>query len=142
MTDPPAPGDPRAASAAEPFSSLVPAIIGGALMMQTLNATVVANALPTMARSLHEDPIRLNAAITVYLLAGAVCLPISGWVADRFWRQAGVHHRDHRLRERLRRQRLRERHHPALACAHVSGRGRRDDGPRRPARAAARDAAA
>ena len=70
--------------AADPFSSLVPAIIGGALMMQTLNATVVANALPTMARSLHEDPIRLNAAITVYLLAGAVCLPISGWIADRF----------------------------------------------------------
>jgi EmrB/QacA subfamily drug resistance transporter len=73
-----------ATPSAMPFSSLVPAIIGGALMMQTLNATVVANALPTMARSLHEDPIRLNAAITVYLLAGAVCLPISGWVADRF----------------------------------------------------------
>ena len=32
------------AEAAEPFSSLVPAIIGGALMMQTLNATVLANA--------------------------------------------------------------------------------------------------
>jgi EmrB/QacA subfamily drug resistance transporter len=75
---------PTPVSAARPFSSLVPAIIGGALMMQTLNATVVANALPTMARSLHEDPIRLNAAITVYLLATAVCLPISGWAADRF----------------------------------------------------------
>jgi EmrB/QacA subfamily drug resistance transporter len=84
MVDTPAPDSPSAPSAAEPFTSLVPAIIGGALMMQTLNATVVANALPTMARSLHEDPIRLNAAITVYLLAGAVCLPISGWVADRF----------------------------------------------------------
>jgi EmrB/QacA subfamily drug resistance transporter len=84
MADAPASGDRRAEAVAEPFSSLVPAIIGGALMMQTLNATVVANALPTMARSLHEDAIRLNAAITVYLLAGAVCLPISGWVADRF----------------------------------------------------------
>jgi EmrB/QacA subfamily drug resistance transporter len=72
------------AEAAEPFSSLVPAIIGGALMMQTLNATVIANALPTMARSLHEDPIRLNTAITAYLLASAVFLPISGWLADRF----------------------------------------------------------
>ena len=59
------------------FSSLIPAIIGGALMMQTLNATVLANALPTIARSLQEDPIRLNAAITVYLLASPVCLPIS-----------------------------------------------------------------
>jgi EmrB/QacA subfamily drug resistance transporter len=68
----------------KPFSSLVPAIIGAALLMQTLNATVLANALPTMARSLHEDPVRLNTAITVYLLASAVFLPISGWAADRF----------------------------------------------------------
>ena len=72
------------AQAAEAFSSLVPAIIGGALMMQTLNATVIANALPTMARSFHEDPVHLNTAITVYLLASAVFLPISGWAADRF----------------------------------------------------------
>ena len=75
-----APPDPPAMA----FSSLVPAIIGGALMMQTLNATVLANALPTIARSLQEDPIRLNAAITVYLLASAVCLPVSAWAADRF----------------------------------------------------------
>ena len=68
----------------KPFSSLVPAIIGAALMMQTLNATVLSNALPTMARSLHEDPVHLNTAITVYLLASAVFLPIRGWAADRF----------------------------------------------------------
>ena len=69
---------------AEPFSSLVPAIIGGALMMQTLSATVIANALPTMARSFGEDPVRLNTTISIYLLASAVFLPISGWMADRF----------------------------------------------------------
>ena len=73
-----------AAAAPEPFSSLVPAIIGGALMMQTLNATVISNALPTMARSLHEDPVHLNTAIAMYLLASAIFLPISGWAADRF----------------------------------------------------------
>jgi EmrB/QacA subfamily drug resistance transporter len=66
------------------FSSLVPAIIGACLMMQTLSATVIVNALPTMARSLHEDPVRLNTAITVYLLAAGIVLPISGWAADRF----------------------------------------------------------
>ena len=63
---------------------LVPMIIGSALFMQTLDATVISNALPTMARSLHEDPLTLNLAITSYLLASAVFLPISGWVADRF----------------------------------------------------------
>jgi EmrB/QacA subfamily drug resistance transporter len=81
-------GEPVAAPLAEtqdePFSSLVPAIIGSALLMQTLSATVIANALPTMARALGEDPVRLNTAITVYLLASAVFLPVSGWAADRF----------------------------------------------------------
>jgi EmrB/QacA subfamily drug resistance transporter len=71
-------------SETKPFSSLVPAIIGAALMMQTLNATVMSNALPTMARSLGEDPVHLNTAISIYLLASAIFLPISGWAADRF----------------------------------------------------------
>ena len=63
---------------------LLPMIIGAALFMQTLDSTVISNALPTMARSLHQDPLMLNLAITAYLLAAAVFLPISAWVADRF----------------------------------------------------------
>ena len=77
-------GADASSEGAEPFSSLVPAIIGASLMMQTLSATVIANALPTMAKSLHESPIHLNTAITSYLLASAIVLPISGWMADRF----------------------------------------------------------
>jgi len=76
----PAPGERPIAR----MSRYAPLIIGSALMMQTLDATVISNALPTMARSLHEDPLTLNLAITSYLLASAVFLPISGWVADRF----------------------------------------------------------
>ena len=63
---------------------LVPAIIGSAFLMQTLNATSINNALPAMARAFHVEPLRLNLAITMYLLASAVFLPISGWMADRF----------------------------------------------------------
>ncbi|MDB5424094.1 MAG: transporter [Phenylobacterium sp.] len=63
---------------------IVPAIIGSAMLMQTLNATSINNALPSMARALHVEPLRLNLAITMYLLASAVFLPISGWMADRF----------------------------------------------------------
>ena len=63
---------------------VVPAIIGSALLMQTLNATSINNALPAMAKALHVEPLRLNLAITMYLLASAVFLPISGWLADRF----------------------------------------------------------
>jgi len=63
---------------------LIPAIIGSAMLMQTMNATVIANALPTMAVALAEPPLRLNLAITMFLLASAVFLPVSGWVADKF----------------------------------------------------------
>ena len=77
----PAPASARAGAVS---NWIVPAIIGSALLMQTLEATVIANALPSMARALHEDPLRLNMAITMFLLASAVCLPVSGWVADKF----------------------------------------------------------
>jgi EmrB/QacA subfamily drug resistance transporter len=62
---------------------IIPAIIGSALLMQGLEATVMSNALPTIARALHVDPVRLNMTMTMFLLASAVCLPISGWMADK-----------------------------------------------------------
>jgi MFS family permease len=52
--------------------------------MCQVSSTVIATALPTIARSLGESPLRLNVAITCYLLSLAVFIPISGWVADRF----------------------------------------------------------
>ena len=52
--------------------------------MEMLDSTVISTALPAIARSMHEDPIRLNLAITSYLLSLAVFIPISGWMADRF----------------------------------------------------------
>lgn len=63
---------------------LIPAIIGSALLMQTLNATVITNALPAMAHAFGVEPLRLNVAITIYLLSAAIFLPLSGWMADRF----------------------------------------------------------
>jgi len=61
-------------SAVEPLvhSRLVPLIIGSALFMQTLDATVIANALPAMAVSLGAEPLRLNLAISAYLLCAYV----------------------------------------------------------------------
>jgi EmrB/QacA subfamily drug resistance transporter len=65
-------------------SYLVPLIVGCAYFMQSLDATVIATALPAIGESLGEDPVRLNVAITSYLLSLAVFIPISGWLADRF----------------------------------------------------------
>ena len=63
---------------------LVPLIVACALFMENLDSTVIATALPAIAESLHEDPLRLNLAITSYLLSLAVFIPLSGWVADRY----------------------------------------------------------
>lgn len=87
---PMSPSEERAQAVAAPPGDavtrgwLVPAIIGSALMMQTLNATVITNALPAMAHAFGVQPLRLNLAITVYMLSAAIFLPLSGWVADRF----------------------------------------------------------
>jgi len=63
---------------------LVPLIVGAAQFMHQFDGAVIATALPSMAASLDEDPIRLNLAITSYLLALAVFVPVSGWMADKF----------------------------------------------------------
>ena len=63
---------------------MIPFIVGCALFMQMLDSTVVATALPVMAGSLDSTPVKMNVAITSYLLATAVFVPISGWAADRF----------------------------------------------------------
>jgi len=64
--------------------AIAPLIVGTAQFMHQFDGAVIATALPAMASSLHEDPIRLNLAITCYLLSLAVFVPISGWMADRF----------------------------------------------------------
>ncbi|MBR0680490.1 multidrug efflux MFS transporter [Roseomonas eburnea] len=59
-------------------------IVASALFMQNLDSAVLATALPAMARDLNEDPARLGAAITSYLVALTVFIPFSSWIADRF----------------------------------------------------------
>jgi EmrB/QacA subfamily drug resistance transporter len=64
--------------------AVAPLIVGCAQFMHQFDGAVIATALPAMAQSLHQDPIRLNLAITCYLLSLAVFVPISGWMADKF----------------------------------------------------------
>lgn len=75
-------------AAAPGRSRIVPLIVACALFMENLDSTVIATALPTMARSLGTDPLHLSTAITAYLLSLAVFIPLSGWMADRFGARA------------------------------------------------------
>jgi EmrB/QacA subfamily drug resistance transporter len=64
-------------------SALIAVLVAGAFYMENLDATVIATALPQMARSFHTSPINLSAGMSAYMVALAVFIPISGWVADR-----------------------------------------------------------
>jgi EmrB/QacA subfamily drug resistance transporter len=59
-------------------------IVGFAYFMYGLDSTIVATAVPGMARSFEVNPIRLGIAIVAYVVSMAVFVPISGWLADRF----------------------------------------------------------
>jgi EmrB/QacA subfamily drug resistance transporter len=59
-------------------------IVACALLMQNLDSTIIATALPTMARAFGAEPVQMNVALTSYLLSLAVFIPASGWMADRF----------------------------------------------------------
>jgi EmrB/QacA subfamily drug resistance transporter len=63
---------------------LTASIVACAFFMQNLDSTVIATALPTMAKAFGSDPIHMNIALTAYMLSLAVFIPASGWVADKF----------------------------------------------------------
>ena len=59
-------------------------VVAVGFFMQTLDSTIVNTALPSMARSLGESPLRMQSVIIAYSLTMAVIIPASGWLADRF----------------------------------------------------------
>lgn len=59
-------------------------VVAVGFFMQTLDSTIVNTALPAMAASLGESPLRMQAVIIAYSLTMAVVIPASGWLADRF----------------------------------------------------------
>ncbi|MGV8990355.1 MAG: MFS transporter [Thiobacillus sp.] len=62
----------------------LPWVVAAALFMEQLDTTIVNTAVPAMAESLQVTPLSLKAAVTSYVLSLAVCIPVSGWLADRF----------------------------------------------------------
>ncbi|MBS7457064.1 MFS transporter [Coralloluteibacterium stylophorae] len=63
---------------------LLPLIVACALFIENMDSTSIATSLPVIAADLGTEPVALKLALTTYLLALAVFIPASGWVADRF----------------------------------------------------------
>jgi EmrB/QacA subfamily drug resistance transporter len=62
----------------------LPWVVATALFMEQLDSTIINTAVPSMAANLDVTPLSLKAVVTSYLLSLAICIPISGWMADRF----------------------------------------------------------
>ncbi len=86
MNDVAAPSVPAVPESGGPRGStrLTALIVACAMFMQTLDGTVIATALPAMAHAFGTGPVRMNVALTSYLLSLSVFIPMSGWMADRF----------------------------------------------------------
>ena len=67
-----------------PYNRVVPLIVAFALFMENMDSTVISTSLPAIARALGTNPLALKLAVTSYLLALAIFIPASGWIADRF----------------------------------------------------------
>lgn len=65
-------------------SHTVALIVAIAFFMQGLDTTAVNTAIPAMARSFGTDVVHLSSGVTSYLIALAIFIPVSGWIADRY----------------------------------------------------------
>ena len=63
---------------------IIPAVVAVAFLMEQLDSTILITAVPDIAKSLETTPVRMNLAVTTYILTLAMFIPVSGWFADRF----------------------------------------------------------
>lgn len=55
-----------------------------AMLLNTLDATIINVALSTLAREFEVSPASIESVVLGYLVSLAVFIPVSGWVGDRF----------------------------------------------------------
>jgi len=59
-------------------------LVAATFFMENLDGTIIATAAPSIAADFGVPAVAVNAAMTSYLLAVAVGIQVSGWLATRF----------------------------------------------------------
>ena len=82
-----APAAPLRAAMASGERTVITIAVMLATLMQVLDTTIANVALPHMQTSLGATPETVNWVLTSYIVASAVAIPITGWLADRVGRK-------------------------------------------------------
>jgi EmrB/QacA subfamily drug resistance transporter len=77
-------GDDGAPTPAAWASRLATVAVATGLLMDLVDSSALATAVPTMARAFGVTPLALKFALTAYLATVAALVPASGWLANRF----------------------------------------------------------
>jgi Arabinose efflux permease len=59
-------------------------LMGLSLFMEMLDSTIVTTALPQIKNSLHITSVNASLIISVYMIAVAIFIPLSGWLAKKY----------------------------------------------------------
>lgn len=70
--------------AGKPSLGPLPYVVAATFFMEYLDTTIIATALPQMAHAFAISPNALSLGMSAYMIALAIFIPASGWVADRF----------------------------------------------------------
>lgn len=71
----------------QPNKVLITIIVMSAAIMQVLDTTIVNVAIPNMQGALNASPDEISWVLTSYLVASAICMPLTGYIADRIGRK-------------------------------------------------------
>ncbi|MGL5965668.1 MAG: MFS transporter [Kluyvera sp.] len=66
------------------LNRLMPIIVSIAMFMEYIDSTVIMTSLPEIAKYLNANTDDLKVAINAYFIGMGLCLPICGWLVNRF----------------------------------------------------------
>ncbi len=66
---------------------LITAVVMSATLMQVIDTTIVNVALPHMQGTLSASSDEITWTLTSYLVASAICMPLTGYLSDKFGRK-------------------------------------------------------
>lgn len=73
-----------------PHRWLIVMVVMSATLMQVIDTTIINVALPHMQGSLGASPGEITWTLTSYLVASAICMPLTGYLSDRIGRKRYV----------------------------------------------------